>query len=180
MENKDKKDKIETIATFLPLSKRLDLDQFMVRFPHPFLICEGGIEDAGGSSRFGTVIFFHAQPAQEGTESVDQQRKRVFRLVKKENSPVAQMITVGRAGNNDIRILDPLVSKFHAYFQRQDNGEYILCDAGSTNGTMVNDEQLGPREKRTVQQGDRLSFGGEELFNYHTNQGFFEFLSKLV
>lgn len=67
---------------------------------------------------------------------------------------------VGREG--DIMIVDPKVSRKHAQVS-SDNGVIVLEDLGSTNGTFYNGERLNPGDKRTLKQGDVVSFGGVEL-----------------
>jgi len=54
-------------------------------------------------------------------------------------------ITVGRAGNNDVVVPDETVSKFHAYFRKDELGRYLLQDAGSRNGTFVSEQPVPAR-----------------------------------
>ena len=50
-------------------------------------------------------------------------------------------VTIGRNENNDIHINNLGASKKHARIFRR-NGEYIIEDLKSTNGTMVNNESI--------------------------------------
>ncbi len=50
-------------------------------------------------------------------------------------------ITIGRSENSDIHINNLGASNLHARIFRR-NGEYILEDLKSTNGTLVNDETI--------------------------------------
>lgn len=88
---------------------------------------------------------------------------RTVLAVRKLQSSFPSMITIGRTRNNDVVIADPMVSKFHAYF-RIHEGMWLLADAGSANGTKVNDTEL-PRKgaPSTVRFGDRVSFGDSLL-----------------
>src|SRR5947208_4407752 len=79
-------------------------------------------------------------------EGVD--RGRVFR-----NLPVP--LTVGREEGNLLRLNDERVSRFHAKIQ-QDNGDIILTDLESTNGTRVNGNVVQIRRLRV---GDRICVG---------------------
>ena len=54
-------------------------------------------------------------------------------------------IDVGRTPNNDISIPDNTISKLHAWFKRESNGRFTLYDAGSRNGTRVDDQRVGER-----------------------------------
>jgi len=63
--------------------------------------------------------------------------------------------TIGRASENDIRILDPGVSRHHAEIRAQEEG-YLLVDLGSTNGTLVNGENI---QSRKLRPGDVIQVG---------------------
>lgn len=64
-------------------------------------------------------------------------------------------ITIGREEDNDIRLNDDRVSRFHAKIQ-EDAGRVILTDLDSTNGTRVNGH---PVRMRVLQLGDQILFG---------------------
>lgn len=64
-------------------------------------------------------------------------------------------VRIGREDENDIRLTDERVSRFHAKIQ-EDSGRLILTDLGSTNGTRVNGY---PVQMRILQQGDQISIG---------------------
>jgi len=70
----------------------------------------------------------------------------------------SSMITVGRAHNNDLRLEDNSVSKFHAYFSEQEDALYLV-DAKSSNGTFVGDEQLTPNSREQLESGSLIRFG---------------------
>ena len=69
-------------------------------------------------------------------------------LCKKLGTPFVDLITVGRAANNDICLSDASVSSFQAFF-RPRAGLWYLCDASSTNGTKI-DGQLLHRLARII------------------------------
>lgn len=79
-------------------------------------------------------------------------------------------ISVGRAGNNDLVLRHPSVSKLHGRIQTEQTPEddnpdgtgYMLIDAGSSNGTWVNGSRLAPPDPRRLNAGDRLRFGEVE------------------
>lgn len=68
-------------------------------------------------------------------------------------------VRLGRALENDVVIADQRVSRFHAEL-RCERGRYFLRDLGSTNSTLVADEQIDQRELR---DGDTISLGGYRL-----------------
>ena len=69
-----------------------------------------------------------------------------------------EIITIGRAPENLIRIEDPSVSGRHAEL-RLVGDNYYLVDVGSTNGTRLNG--IGVTESR-LRAGDRIRFGKAE------------------
>lgn len=71
------------------------------------------------------------------------------------NNAFAMMITVGRASNNDIVVPDQRVSKFHAYF-RSDGKQWLLCDANSRNGTLLDGEAVPQQGGTPVPSGARI------------------------
>jgi hypothetical protein len=79
-------------------------------------------------------------------EGVD--KGRVYR-----NLPIP--VTVGREEGNAIRLNDERVSRFHAKVQTED-GDIILTDLESTNGTRVNGSTV---QIRRLRAGDQVSIG---------------------
>ena len=73
-------------------------------------------------------------------------------------------ISVGRARNKDIVLRHPTVSKFHGWFQVDDEGRFFFSDAGSMNNTRVSGKSLPPREPTRVNPGDRMKFGTVDAF----------------
>src|SRR5262245_39801577 len=64
-------------------------------------------------------------------------------------------VTIGREEGNLLRLNDERVSRFHAKVQF-DNGEVILTDLESTNGTRVNGHVV---QIRRLRPGDRVGIG---------------------
>jgi hypothetical protein len=74
-----------------------------------------------------------------------------------------ERVSVGRARNNDVVLRHESISKFHAWFRRDEEGHFYVGDAASRNGTRVNGELLGA--PRLLVPGDEISFGTlEALF----------------
>lgn len=71
-------------------------------------------------------------------------------------------ITVGRLADNAMQIEDPSVSSHHAELTLGENGDYILTDIGSTNGTLLNGKEMAEGESRALQAGDKVRFGNIE------------------
>ncbi len=64
-------------------------------------------------------------------------------------------VSIGREDDNDIRLNDERVSRFHAKVQ-DDEGHIILTDLQSTNGTRVNGH---PVQVHVLQVGDQVQIG---------------------
>ena len=64
-------------------------------------------------------------------------------------------VIIGRLAESDVVVSDPGASRRHAEVRRE-NGDFVIADLGSTNGTMVNHAAVG---ERTLQEGDRITIG---------------------
>lgn len=53
-----------------------------------------------------------------------------------------KVVTIGRAGDNDIIINNPKVSRHHLQIELRDDGHYVLTDHNSLNGTKVNGKKV--------------------------------------
>src|SRR4051794_3682570 len=76
--------------------------------------------------------------------------------------PVADNTVLGRDDEADIVLQDPdsMLSRRHARI-RLDNGNVVVEDLGSTNGTFVGGEKIA--EPRALHAGDRIELGGTTL-----------------
>jgi hypothetical protein len=74
----------------------------------------------------------------------------------------SERVSVGRARNSDVVLRHASVSKFHAWFARDEDNQYFLADAHSRNGTFKNDVQLAAADPHRVSSGDLLRFGTVE------------------
>lgn len=68
-------------------------------------------------------------------------------------------VTIGREEGNLLRLNDERVSRFHAKVQKED-GDVILTDLESTNGTRVNGS---PIQIRRLRAGDQINVGRSML-----------------
>lgn len=73
-----------------------------------------------------------------------------------ERLPLRAVSAIGRDAGNDVVVDDEAASARHAVLTVSD-GEWWVEDAGSTNGTVVNDERIGGRER--LHYGDEVSVG---------------------
>jgi adenylate cyclase len=77
--------------------------------------------------------------------------------------PLTAFNTLGRHPDNSIQVLDRIVSKEHARITLAPNGSWVVRDAGSLNGTMVNGERIG---EAVLKDGDRIQLGNT-TFQFH-------------
>lgn len=69
---------------------------------------------------------------------------------------------IGRADDAHIRLMDLSVSRQHVYISWQAGG-FMLQDAGSTAGIVVNGKRVSPEVKVPVNEGDEIRIGGVTL-----------------
>ena len=84
-------------------------------------------------------------------------------------------LSLGRAPENQIRLLEPEVSRHHARLelvhQRGVPAIVLLSDLGSTNGTFVNGCQIHPRNGPvTLRQGDVIRMGTQAFKLTHMDE----------
>ena len=65
------------------------------------------------------------------------------------------VVTLGRLPESDVVVNDPGASRQHARISNAD-GEFVLADLGSTNGTLVNDRSV---REHALADGDRITIG---------------------
>lgn len=84
-----------------------------------------------------------------------------YEVRKTDKNFFAQGITIGRTPNNDIHLSIPEISKFHAWIAYE-GGQYRLCDAHSSNGSMLDGVRLSPKDERgaPLAPGAEISLGG--------------------
>src|SRR5262245_7709420 len=68
----------------------------------------------------------------------------------------SEAVLIGRQEDCAIRNTDTSVSRYHAKIARSEDGEYIVTDLGSTNGTFVNNHQ---EQSGVLRDGDYLRIG---------------------
>jgi pSer/pThr/pTyr-binding forkhead associated (FHA) protein len=72
---------------------------------------------------------------------------------------LATPVTIGREEGNAVQLNDERVSRYHAKIQ-EDQGQVVLTDLESTNGTRVNGE---PVQLSILRVGDRITLGRSVL-----------------
>lgn len=96
-------------------------------------------------------------------------RGLAFPIKKRANGVFTDKIGVGRTRNVDITVPSVKVSKYHAFFSLEGEGEgarYAVTDAASKNGTVVDGDRLEPRVPHSLRSGSMVVFGGVEFTFY--------------
>ena len=69
-----------------------------------------------------------------------------------------KLVTIGSSSDSHIVLSSPYVSSYHAEILLLDNGDIILEDKGSRNGTFLNDNKLQPNKEVAIKRGDNVRF----------------------
>ena len=99
-------------------------------------------------------------------------------ILRARDKPPAARMLVGSAGHCDVVIPEASVSREHVWIQRQGD-DYLVEEAGSTNGTFVEKTCLLPGRTHTLQPGDRLTLGNTEL-TFLDAEGFYVFTKRFL
>lgn len=70
--------------------------------------------------------------------------------------------SIGRSAACDLVLDDPSVSRIHAFLLSH-QGQRVLQDAGSRNGTYLDSVRLSPGEAVVLREGDVVELGGQRL-----------------
>ncbi|HZU96491.1 MAG TPA: FHA domain-containing protein [Planctomycetota bacterium] len=153
-------------------------DAFLARHPAPFLVLdvigaedEGIFATVGGATRAPKAVIKEGQPPNPRARAAIVEKR-------KGANEFANMITVGRAGNNDIALEVSSVSKFHAYFTKDtQDGHWYLHDAGSSNGTWVDGEKLVSAQGRArLRDGAAVQLGPDTRARFFQATALYELL----
>lgn len=75
-----------------------------------------------------------------------------------------ERLSVGRTKENNLSIDDNSVSKAHATLKLNAEGNLLVADTGSTNGTFINGERIAYGRAFAVNETDKIKFGTVEVF----------------
>lgn len=152
------------------LARELSRSDFVKRFPHPFLLVgdfrngsqwsfETRLIEASSRLRHPDTLRAGTKETQALVAAALRDASGAFPVAKSPRNPLRKYISVGRTRNNDIVFPTRFVSKVHAFFARTVDGEWEVCDRGSTNGTFLNQVQLRTGEWERVRLDDMIRFG---------------------
>jgi len=92
-----------------------------------------------------------------GRVSAERTEMAIYPLAKKPGASFPDRITIGRTSNNDVVIADHSVSRLHAYVRQ--GHSWIVADAGSKNGSWLDETRLEPRRETQLSPGAVLRLG---------------------
>jgi len=154
------------------LARRKTREEFAVEVEGCFLLWEPpseGAEDGGFFTGVVSIDVLKARHDASADRPAASPEVFLAKVSKRAENSWLTWITVGRAGNNDIVIKHPSVSKLHARIDTSapisadhelaDRSGFWITDTGSKNGTSVNGTKLDKGAPRAIRPGDRLSFG---------------------
>jgi pSer/pThr/pTyr-binding forkhead associated (FHA) protein len=72
-------------------------------------------------------------------------------------------MTIGRGSDQGLRVADSKASRAHAVVRPRRKGGWQLEDAGSANGTRVNDQRIPEGRVVPLRDGDRIGIGGTTI-----------------
>jgi FHA domain len=125
------------LPEFKTAARDMTREEFLLAYPRPVFVIEPFL--APDETGFQTIT---------GTKAQATEKKVAVIAKRPEANTFSYMITIGRAGNNDLVIRYQGVSKFHAFIPVETGADTPtrVVDAGSTNGTFVRGERLAPRD----------------------------------
>jgi hypothetical protein len=159
------------ISDFSDELARIGDQAFSMRYPHPVLVVTGIAGSLGEQRDLHTTVV--SAPSDVSLAALAGLLGRVFPLVKNKMSPPGPII-VGRTSDNDVVIPESSISKRHC-FLRLVGTELVLTDAGSTNGTSINNVKLEPKKSQVVNPGDAVTLG-RFIVTLHTPRTFVQHL----
>jgi hypothetical protein len=161
---------------------KLSAAEFARVYPHPALHLVLQVttnKGAGGDPSKSTQEKSYERTAVIPPSGVTAQRyhDRVAFLAKRKGNPFPNMVSVGRALNNDLVVVLSTVSKLHGYFMCEGSA-WTFIDHGSKNGTKINDHVLVRNERVKLAGGDRIQLGLELQAIFLTPDKLYDFLRR--
>lgn len=98
---------------------------------------------------------------------------KVAFVAKRPGNPFAHLISIGRSARNDIVIAVDSVSKVHGYFVPEGD-RWFFTDHGSTNGSLLDGEELVANKKYPLGDGQVLQLGLEVMLEFLSPKGLYQ------
>ncbi len=102
-------------------------------------------------------------PATAGLSEEGRMVRELDRMVipvrKRPGGQFQDRVGVGRTRAVDVTLPHKSISKYHAYFVRDEQARWTVVDAGSRNGTWVDDVRLKPKASASIRNRSCIRFG---------------------
>jgi len=143
-------------------SETMDLAAFRHKIGGPALLIPQLHEDTSTPSQSGEAPITSVTKqvmVDSSTDVTIDLDGHVLPVVRTASNPFSDKIAIGRTRNCDVRIDHPSISRLHALLQRASDGGWSVVDAGSSNGTRLNGQQVEKGRPQRVNFGDIIAFG---------------------
>ncbi|MEZ0227307.1 MAG: FHA domain-containing protein [Planctomycetota bacterium] len=175
-------DELPRTADLRTNTSRLSVGEFVKAHPRPALHLALQVNTSGKSAPADGKTtqeksYERTAVIPAGSTSVQRYNDRIAFLGKRAGNPFPNMISVGRALNNDLVVVLSTVSKLHGYFLCE-GPTWTFIDHGSKNGTKINDAALAKNERKALAPGDRIQLGLELSAIFLTPEKLYDFLRR--
>ena len=171
--------RLNRLQDYAPECRALDAEAFSEKYGQAFLIhrADSPVARKRDGRRL-TVSSMSVRDA-EGIPMVPEPDLVVFALRHGRHRQPGEFISVGRSATNDVVIPFEPITRFHALFSQDATGRFFILDAGSKNGTFLNDRPVPMKDRGEplqVQSGALIRLGPLS-FTFLSAAAFHEFAS---
>ncbi len=129
-----------TLSDYIQAAQDADeADAFATRFAPLFFTCADP-DSLSPQTRPQATAQLSAEMLQAVLEGGDLSGTMMVLPIRRSSDSAFRFISVGRTSNCDVAINDGSISKLHAIVREREDGVLTIEDAGSANGTFVDDE----------------------------------------
>ena len=89
----------------------------------------------------------------------------------------AQVVMVGRAAESGFQVEDDGISRRHCCIERGAEGQFVLVDLGSTNGTWLNGSRV---QEAPLSDGDKIQIGSNTVLKFSIQDALEEAYQKSI
>lgn len=172
----DEKTLTETLENCVRLRKALGRQAFALEYGGAVLLGIGVLGELAEEGPRGDSHTFlatlHGHPEQRAIH------RKVWRIQQKKEGPGLQYIRLGRSSDNDLVLPDYAISQIHCGFDRDSDGNIVIFDLDSHNGTVVNGMRLAPFQEVPLKTEDEVTLG-RYLFEFLETRTFLERVENL-
>ena len=152
--------RFRTLIDLTSQALTLEDEDFLKDCPYPLLLPEavrgGWLRSSAGG---GTLI--HQADLADPTMQLESARAMIVR--KDPDLGLGDRILLGRTVNTDITVNDHSVSKVHLELRKVPDGDWLVHDRNSSNGTRLNEKLLSPGRDYVLKSGDLVQVGRVRL-----------------